>query len=400
MVQTSKSDIVGPSVSTPNPRTDLGKQILSFEDLIHDWESVQLLTSKGDEARDLVELLLAHNGVVLSLDPFVDRLREFHAQQRLVLLIGDELFELQRQIFATGLNGSRHSESILGSIFKQRPAPGGTLTLRVDGQRTEGRSTGPNGRATRRIGNDHSVAKQLSHQLTIGSFSAAFAGARELNHGFLELGSLDRVLVNHVTSIGEICGESPVSALLGNHVGEGRHGQCVVGAGPRAGFATGAILRRDLDTEHHSSNVVATLGNAHVELSRSHIGLELGDEERTNSRMRADHRTLVALRAFVHIHNRNSEGDSSLLVLSSGRGRVTARVKGRDGKSVALQGVERIHDLGAELRSVGVHRFDLLQRRPLGKRDLNLDQVGDSGVNGLQVSLHKFFALGGVGLAH
>ena len=105
---------------------------------------------------------------------------------------GGELFYLALELFADGLLTEVDTETVLGVVLKEGVRPRGTSAcLAVDGVRSRRRGAAPDGGASGRVGNIHSLAEELCYESRIGGLGAARAGAGELKQRLLELAALD-----------------------------------------------------------------------------------------------------------------------------------------------------------------------------------------------------------------
>ena len=265
-----------------------------------------------------------------------------------------------------------HTQTELGIVLEQRVRPCRALTLGVGAIGSRGCRSRIYRSTARSVGNHHLVTEELRNGLDIGSLAATCAGARELEQRLRELrvlhslGSIDNTLLVTYRR-GDLL---PILSLL--HLALKRlHNQSLVlgGADIDTVAATRTIQRRHLYAE------LVGLGLAQTLLPRQarSCGLLLRCEERTDSGVRADIRTLVALDTVVNDPLGNVHGDTALLVCGRTvvpRAVLTA-VKCRNRQIVTLQGVDRIHNLADELRTRHVDTV---------RRILNLD-IGPLGRN-------------------
>lgn len=64
------------------------------------------------------------------------------------------------------------------------------------------------------IGNQHSIAEKLGHELGVRSLSATGAGPGEFEQGFYELAAFESFYVHQILLFGDRGGEVPVGNLL------------------------------------------------------------------------------------------------------------------------------------------------------------------------------------------
>ena len=93
--------------------------------------------------------------------------------------------------FAHMILSQIHTVTVLCVVLKQGVCPSRTFALFVDRVRSRRCGTTPDGGATGRVGDIHSVAEQLGYEFRIRSLAAAGAGAGEFKQRLFELAALD-----------------------------------------------------------------------------------------------------------------------------------------------------------------------------------------------------------------
>jgi hypothetical protein len=98
------------------------------------------------------------------------------------------------------VEGQAHAQAELGIIFEQRVRPGRAAAFIVLRPGCGGQVAAVDGRAAGRIGDHDAVAEQLAEQLQVGGFTAARAGAGELEQRLQQLRILDCLGAHRVRS--------------------------------------------------------------------------------------------------------------------------------------------------------------------------------------------------------
>ena len=206
MVKTAEADIVCPAVAAEYPDGFLGEVIFLVKNLL----SVFVVAIAGFEHRNkvfrcLFVCLAVVNGIKVGVD------------NRKFCIVGNvfaERFNVADKFFSDGLLTEIYSETVLRVVLKQRVSPCGTsLAGGVDGVRSCGCGTAPNGGASGRVGDVHSFAEKLRDETSIRSLGTSRAGAGELKQRLLELAALYGV-VDYFGLLGNICNSIIESCLL------------------------------------------------------------------------------------------------------------------------------------------------------------------------------------------
>ena len=272
------------------------------------------------------------------------------------------------------------AERELCVVLEQRVLPRRAVTLAVAAVRQDRCAAADRGRAACCVADVHAVAEQLAEQLDIGRLGAACAGGGELEVGLCELNILDALVADDVLlEVAFVHCNVVEQRLLGLHLLERRPRQRVLcRARGQAHAAAEAVIRRKLHAEIVLRRVLAeALCRSGNEGIRNTGLLLVGQQDRTDCRVRAAHRAAVALDAGIGVPLRNLGRNAALGV---DRGAVLPRavehavlLEYGDRQLVALLLVER-HDDVADERGHVLRLCDRLvgRVRPC-RRDLDLD---------------------------
>jgi len=351
MIQTRRTDIVGPTVATDDTHRAAHQVIGDRTQIVH--QRTGQLIELGVEILhpavlnpQLVHRLLGaaqqsvHQGVVVDL-----------GAQLLQPLLGQGRVQVGRQ---------PHAETELGVVLEQGVRPGGSASLVVLGPWGGRQVAAVDGRAAGGVGDLQPVTEQLGEQLQVRRLATTRAGARELEQRGQELHTTHRRVVDLAAARpGDRLEELHILALLAAF----QHRSQVDGLAlrladrrHRAGFhaqaATGAVLRVDLQR-------VPRIGQTgRIQRSRIEAGRRTGQTGRrvvlgAQHRVRADERAVPALDAGLGIPDRDDVGDVPLLVLGGAAGEGTVHRKFADRQRVTL--VDQ-HGRGDVLNEIGSRR--------------------------------------------
>ena len=272
------------------------------------------------------------------------------------------------------------AERELCVILEQRVLPRRAVTLAVAAVRQDRCAAADRGRAACCVADVHAVAEQLAEQLDISGLCTACAGGGELEVGLCELNVFDALVADYVLfEVGFVHGNVVEQRLLGLHLLERRPSQRVLcRARGQAHAAAEAVIRRKLHAEIVLRRVLAeALCGSGNEGIRNTGLLLVGQQDRTDCRVRAAHRAAVALDAGVGVPLRNLGGHAALGV---DRGAVLPRavehavlLEYGNRQLVALLLVERHDDVADERGHVLRLCNRLVGRVRPCSRDLDLD---------------------------
>ena len=189
------------------------------------------------------------------------------------------------------------------------------MTLAVAAVRQDRCAAADGGRAACCVADVHAVAEQLAEQLDIGRLGTACAGSGELEVGLCELNIFNALVADNVLfKVFFVHCNIVKERLLGLHFLERRPGQRVLcRARGQAHAAAEAVIRRKLHAEIVLRRVLAeTLCRGGNEGIRNTGLLLVGQQDRTDCRVRAAHRAAVALDAGLGIPLRNLGGYAAL----------------------------------------------------------------------------------------
>ena len=278
-----------------------------------------------------------------------------------------------------------------------RPRRPAALLVLAVGQTREG--TAVDRGAAGRVRHDHAVAEQLADQFDVRSFTAAGAGAAELEVRTQELRTLDRRGVGSTEHVVRQREEEirhwhpdPRHASFRR---VGHADRLLLGrAGLDADAAAGAVLDEDLETELQP-RLLDRLRIDHLEGGRRSGQIRLANQLGADRGVRTRHHALVALNALRRIPLRHARSDAALLILRGG-GRHRAVVAHRRNRNVVTLLMEnRLHQRvgeGSHFRSDGLDRFEsgnAVERR----RDLDLLEHRQRAVDAHLVLLDDLVAL-------
>ena len=396
VVESSVADVVRPAVAADDP------DVLLDEEFGKRGEALGFRRSRGFEL--LVQLgdAFALRGDVGfgDLRRFENRLGEFFADRSRGF--GESL----ARDFGLLVDRVAHAEAEFGVVFEQRVRPGRAAAVLIDGVRRRGQVAAVNRGAAGGVGDVGAVAEELRHQLDVGRFAARGAGAGEFDERRHELRVADRVAELRAVRIGKIHEEVPVLRLGFAQRRLGRHHERVArrivlvlaGADVRADRAARAVFRSDLDGEQRSREVLRLEGHAlegfgGARLERFRVEL------RADRGVRTDRHALVALNAEFRIPDGNLVGEVALFETRRRGGELAVRGhRGRRDEVALVRDHHRLHAL-EEFRRALVFRERLRLRVGVRRRgNVDFMQVGERVVHRLEVHLHDFLALLGVGL--
>ena len=239
----------------------------------------------------------------------------------------------------------QHAQTVLGVILEQRVVPCRAVTVFVDGIGRCGCRVAPNRRAAGGVGDVHAVAEQLRNQTRIRRLGTAGARAGELEQRLVELAVLDRRTCELGLG-GNLLDAVVEDGLLVELTLGGNHRERALGALADAHAAAHAVERRD----GHRVLEALRLALALDELGSFGSGssLFLGQSERTDRRVRADERTLVALDALISIPLGNEHSHAALLECGGARLPLAVNVIDEcgNGQTVTVHAADGLHDVG------------------------------------------------------
>ena len=390
VVETTVTDIVGPTITTNAPVGDLR------HDVDVDGEGGELgmvVLLLVEEASGLVVELRAGLGVLLDALPLLEHRLELGRLGNAVVL--EDAVDLLGELLSTDEGGEHETEAELGVILEEGGAPGGTLTLGVEAVGVGAEGTTPDSGATHSVGDHETLTEELGEELDTLGLSATGAGTGELEEGGLELGASDGVSVDEVTLVDEADGVVPVGALGVDDLSVGLHAKRLSGAGVGADLATGTVLRRDLDGELEVVDAVAAGGKGLV-AGRGGSDLLVVGEEGTNTGVGAHDGALVALGAGLGIPDGDLAGNTTLLVLGGSRGLDTSGDEGGDGELVTL-GVEGgVHVLDEVGSTLGPCALGIVGKSSPGLGIVDLDEVVEGLAESVDVHVNDLLTLLGV----
>ena len=273
------------------------------------------------------------------------------------------------------------------------------MAIFVDSIRASRRGTTIDGGAAGCVGDDHAIAEQLRNQLDIRCLAAACACARELEQRLQILATDDGGFIDGNFRAGQLNGEIPVCLFRLAAFCQRLHFErfLLSRADLYAVAAACAIQRGELHAEFVPSDVFAAgifgdicLGSASQVL--------LFCQERTDARMRADQRALVAHDAVFRNPLRNIDGNASLLELGRARGDKTSRIEGGDGQRIALLRCDGVNDFLEVFVFRNFRRLSACGCLCPGSGVVDLLNLGDGHIDGLPVHVDDIIALLAIGL--
>ena len=178
MVKSAVTDIVSPAVAAEDPLALLGEVVLSCENLANDAVLCRALLKSAYQLLGSSCVCLA---VVLSSEILVD--------ECLSVIMSDLACFLQLLLnsLSQSVLSQEHTVTELCVILEQGVSPSRTLAFLVGGVRSGRLRTCPDRGAARSVCDVHSVAEQLSNDLSVRSLAAACACAGEFKQRLLEL---------------------------------------------------------------------------------------------------------------------------------------------------------------------------------------------------------------------
>ena len=307
------------------------------------------------------------------------------------------------QSLADGLLAIIQTQTMFCAVFEQGVGPSGTLAFLVDGVGRGCSGAAPDGGATGGVGDDHVVAEQLSDHTAIGGFSAACAGAGELEQGFTELAALDG-LVDQLILDGDLVYAVIEDGLLIQLGVQIFHGDGLGGADVGAGAAAHAVQGRDGDGELVLVLAGTDLEIGHLGVFRSGSLFCFVQSVHTQGSMGTDEGALVALDTLFGVPAGNAGGNAALFEGGDtiGEGTVGHVFKGGDRQAVAVHLVDGLEQGFCDLDGSGTTgQFGFCC---VGSGvcpafgHVDLDKSGSAHVDGIPVLIDHVLALLQVGV--
>ncbi len=405
MVKSAEADIVRPTVAAEYPHRGLGEHIAGFDDgsgKRAGFAGAAFNDGILASGKQFVGGNAGSGGIVLVFKPFGTGGLDVGVGP----VNGDESLDGVNEFRATLVNGESHAETVFGVIFEQRVRPCRTSALLVDGVRSGRIRTAPNGRAACGVGNIHTLAEELSDEFGIRSFATTCACAGELKQRLGELGTLRGVTRKRDLLLGNALDAVVEAGLIVDLSVERLHGDGLFlrRADVHAGTATKAVEDGD---GHRKLEVFAALAE-HLDgldvcgSTGEFVGVE---RVRTDRGVRANERALVALNALGGIPFRDVDGNTTLFISGSTlrESTVSGVFECGNRQFVAVLCADRIENILDEVDEFLAIAFDRLVNNAAlgvspGGRDVDFDEVDDTGVNGALVHRNDLFTLLAVGV--
>ena len=181
MIEAAVADVVGPAVAADDPDALLDQRVGHAE---------QVAGFGSVDAGEFVFELLARARAGRRCPASV-----FWSALRMACASSSPIGEAEPPdqfagVFVLLVDGEAHAEAELGVVFEERVGPGRSAAF-VVGAVGRGRQVAAvDGGAAGGVGDHRAVAEELGHQLDVGSFAAAGAGAGELEERLEQLNVL------------------------------------------------------------------------------------------------------------------------------------------------------------------------------------------------------------------
>ena len=237
------------------------------------------------------------------------------------------------------------AEAVFRVILEQTVSPCGTFAFRVLGVRTRRGRTAVNGRTTRSVGDDHTIAEHLSDDFDIRSFAAACARAGELEERFGELRSLNGILLEYGgIRFGKFLAEFVVDGFVRNDFFKRNHSKSLLvrfsGADVGANSAAHTIERADLHSVRISFQADSRFG-----CERCGNGFAVLNENGADTSVRTYERALVTLNTVFCVPFGNLNRNASLFELRRSGGNASVCIECGGRKFVAFESDDRVNNL-------------------------------------------------------
>ena len=384
MIKSAVADIVGIAVTADNPEGTLGEVVLKLQSrlsifIVAVFERADEFCRRFERGFGIIHIL-AESGNLFFQFAFFFQSLEVIQRTRSQLFLGDQ-----------------HTKAVFSRIFKEGVGPGDTVAFAVLAIGRRRSRTTIDGGAARRIGDLHAFAEELADQLEVRSFTAARAGAGELEERLFKLAALDGALIHRIGFARQAVAVFPVFSLFRMIVQRlHREGLLFGRADVGAGAAARAVKSGGLNTI--AILIVRLRALFGHEALRRVLRFFFREEEGANDGVRADVGALVALNAVVRIPDRDIHGDTAFLELcgSGGEGAVFASHKGGNRKRVTLLSIHHVGDIGDEIRHFAQRAGLILSIFPLS-RNLEFAIAVNTGIYGGVVHVDDLLALVAVG---
>ena len=330
VVKSAVADVVSPAVATENPHGFLNEAILFLQNFLY--KSVCIATAVCATFKTFHKVCsgnFACFGVVFVGNPS---------------LAGVYAFFVSRPFFGKSVNLFHKACSALnvskvdtvtefGIVFKQTVCPGRSVSVFVHGIGTCGGRTAVDGRTSRSVSNNHSVAEQLRYKFNIRCFATSCASAGEFKQRLFELTSLCSGGVERTFNTFHRLRELVVGNFHVVDLFRRNHHKSLFlcGANVSANTASRAVQRADLHAELCSLHTDCRFCGECFGQSCVFV-----NQNGTDNCMGASHGALCALNTLVHLPRGKVDGNATFFVLCSCCGHNAAFVECRNGKAVAL----------------------------------------------------------------
>ncbi len=341
VVESAIADIVSPAVAADNPdrfldyaiehSAEFFKEILKF--------ALSVLNSRGKSCFENVVNVFRNFCALLVFKPELASLADSSVKV--------EFENLSHNVckFFSSLEVSKvEAEAVFRVVFEQAVSPCRTSSFFVLGVRTCRGRTAVNGRTTRSVCDDHTVAEHLSDNLDVRSFAAACACARELEEGFRELRTFNGVLLEYRSiDFGKIFAEFVVFGFFFNNFFKRNHCKSLLvflsGADVSANAATHTVKRAYLHSVRISFKTDCRFRSKRCRNFRA-----VFNENRADTSVRADERALVTLNTIFCVPSGDLNRNASLFESRSSGGNASVCIECRGGKLVALERDNRMNN--------------------------------------------------------
>ena len=167
MVKPAVPDVVSPTITAEGPNTLFHQGIGDVQEVPRfECRESRKFVLKGDNTLTLLanSCLAGLICVEQALDKFITQVRR-------------ESLDKFPCVLSLLIDRQTHAQRELGVVFKQGVRPCGTAPFAVDRVRRSGQVAAVNRRAAGGVADQRAIAEQLRHQLDVGGFAAACAGA-------------------------------------------------------------------------------------------------------------------------------------------------------------------------------------------------------------------------------